>query len=300
MTYVDLHIHGAFGIDLLTATPVELDLLAAKLSDRGVSAFLPTLVPVPEAELEPLVARLATWIDSRSAGDERGAFPVGIHFEGPWLSAARCGALRSSCLKQSATEREIDAFVALARTVPGRHMITIAPEIEGGVAAVRAFHRAGFLVSIGHTEASLSTLDDAFHAGARHMTHFANAMKPLHHRDVGPIGWGLLRDDVTIDLVADGEHLSSAMLRLIYRTKHPRNVALISDAAPPAGLPDGDYEVWGQTLTLRKGSIRTANGNLAGAVKLLDECVAHAEDLGIPEAAAHASATEVPRRILEI
>src|SRR5205823_5530493 len=154
---------------------------------------------------------------------------------------------------------------------PGRAMVTLAPEIPGGIALVKEFVRRGFVVAIGHTDAEVASLDEARKAGARHMTHLGNAMRPLHHRRVGPIGWGLVNDDVTVDVIPDLHHLSAEMVRLVVKAKGAARVAAISDAVPPAGLPDGRYRVWGETLTLKEGAVRNAAGSLAGSGCLLDE-----------------------------
>ncbi|MFI5197265.1 MAG: N-acetylglucosamine-6-phosphate deacetylase [Thermoanaerobaculia bacterium] len=295
---IDLHIHGAFGIDVLTASPADLDRLAAGLLARGVAGFLPTLVPQPLDEMAATTARLSAWMRSRQAGDGRGAMPLGLHFEGPFVSAARCGALRRSCFLDGSDPRTLDAFFEALGDPPGRLMTTLAPEIPGGLAVVRAFAKKGFLISIGHTDAGASTLDAALAAGARHMTHFGNAMKPLHQRDVGPIGWGLMTDAVTVDLIADLHHLAPEMLRLVLKAKVEGRVALISDAMPAAGLPDGDYAFWGETLTVKNGAARNASGALAGSTCLLDECVTRLSSIGVsPEFARHMAA-DVPSRLL--
>jgi N-acetylglucosamine-6-phosphate deacetylase len=294
---LDLHIHGAFGVDVLTACPADLDRLSAGLSARGVSGFLPTLVPQPLGEMAATVTRLSAWMRSRRAGDGRGATPLGIHFEGPFVSAARCGALYRSCFLDGSDSRKLDAFFEALGDPPGRSMTTLAPEIPGGIAVVRAFKKRGFFVSIGHTEADASTLDEALEAGASHMTHFGNAMKPLHHRDVGPIGWGLATDGVTVDVVADLHHLAPEMLRLVLKVKGEGHVALISDAMPAAGLGDGTYTIWGETLTVKNGAARNAAGALAGSTCLLDECVTHLASIGVPKDVAHRMASDVPRGI---
>ena len=233
--FVDLHIHGAFGVDVQTASAAEMDRLAAGLAARGVAGFLPTLVPLPLPEMAAAVARLSAWMKTRSEGDGRGAMPLGLHFEGPFVSAARCGALHRKDFLDGTDDLALGAFFEIASSAPGRGMTTLAPEIPGGIAVVKEFVRRGFVVSIGHTEADVATLDAARAAGARHMTHFGNAMKPLHHREAGPIGWGLVTDGVSVDVIADGHHLSKEMLRLVYRAKGDARVALISDAMPAAG-----------------------------------------------------------------
>ncbi len=297
-SFVDLHIHGAFGVDVLTASAGEMDRLALGLWSRGVSGFLPTLVPQPLDEMAATAARLSAWTRSRRAGDGRGAIPLGLHFEGPFVSAVRCGALHRSCFLDGSDLKTLDAFFEALGDPPGRLMTTLAPEIPGGLAVVRAFAKKGFLISIGHTDADASTLDAAVAAGARHMTHFGNAMKPLHHRDVGPIGWGLMTDAVTVDVIADLHHLAPEMLRLVLKAKGEGRVALISDAMPAAGLADGDYAIWGETLTMKNGAARNAAGALAGSTCLLDACVTRLSSIGVPPESAWRMATDVPARLL--
>jgi N-acetylglucosamine-6-phosphate deacetylase len=296
--FLDLHIHGAFGVDVLTADAAGMDRLARGLEERGVTAFLPTLVPVPLPEMSKAVARLASWMRTRREDDGRGALPVGLHFEGPFVSAARCGALHRQHFLDGSDPKKVDAFFAALGDLPGRPMTTMAPEIPGGIALVKELSSRGFLVSIGHTDADAAMLDKALAAGARHMTHFGNAMRPFHHRDVGPIGWGLVNDGVTVDLIADLHHLSPEMLKLVFRAKGASRVALISDAVPAAGRANGPYTVWGETLTLKDGVVRNASGALAGSACLLDECVRRLVSVGIPEEDARRSASDVPRMVL--
>jgi N-acetylglucosamine-6-phosphate deacetylase len=296
---VDLHVHGAFGVDLLNADEAELDRLALGLAARGIEGFVPTLVPVPLAELGPLMARLSAWVRSRTPGDGRGAMPLGIHLEGPFVSPSRSGALHRECLLDGSDARTVDAFFDAAGEIPGRPVVTLAPEIPGGLDLVSRFAARGWLVSLGHTEADVPTLDEALRRGARHMTHFGNAMKPLHHRDAGPVGWGLLRDGVTVDVIADLHHISPEMLALVRRCKGPEGFALISDAAPCAGLPDGTYDVWGEPLTVADGAVRNASGGLAGSAALLDECAARLVACGAAtEEETWIAASRTPRRLL--
>lgn len=296
---VDLHIHGAFGVDVLTADESGLDRLALGLSGRGVAGFVPTLVPVPLGELAPLLARLSAWVRSRRPGDGRGAMPLGIHLEGPFVSPNRSGALHRADLLDGSDPRRVDAFFEAVGTLPGRPVVTLAPEIPGGLDLVSRFVERGFLVSLGHTEADTATLDAALARGARHMTHFGNAMKALHHRDAGPVGWGLLRDGVTVDVIADLHHLSPEMLALVRRCKGASGFALVSDAAPCAGLADGAYAVWGETLTVSDGAVRNASGGLAGSAALLPDCVGRLVACGVAtEEEARAAASTTPLRLL--
>ena len=177
-------------------------------------------------------------------------------------------------------------------------MTTLAPEIPGGIAVVKEFVRRGFVVAIGHTEADVATLDAA--ARGRRAAHdaFRERDEAAPPSRGGPVGWGLITDGVTVDVIADGHHLSREMLRLVWRAKGDGRVALISDAMPAAGLADGGYAVWGETLTVKDGAARNASGALAGSTALLDDCVKHFAATGFPEEVAVRAASDVPRRIL--
>ena len=298
---IDLHIHGAFGVDVQETGPDGLDFLARGLLSRGVTGFLPTLVPAPLAALAASSARLSAWIRSRNVGDGRGAMPLGIHFEGPFVARARCGALHAGSFRDGSRPEGLGAFLEAIGDVPGRAMTTLAPEIPGGVAIVRELSRRGWVVAIGHTDADSATLDEARAAGARHMTHFGNAMRPLHQREPGPIGWGLATDGVTVDVIADRYHLSPGFLRLVLKCKGAGQVAVVSDAVPPAGLPDGRYVVWGETLTLAAGAVRNAGGGLSGSSSLLDDDVGNLATaaIGLSPEEAQRCAREIPAGILE-
>lgn len=299
MNFVDLHLHGAFGIDLVIADAVALDRLARGLAERGYEAFLPTLVPLAPDALDAVADRLGAWMRERRAGDGRGAFPLGVHFEGPFVSRQRSGALHLDCFCDGASEPALKRFFRSFERFPGTPMVTLAPEIPGGLDLVREFRRRATLVSIGHTDATYDQLEAAFAAGARHMTHWCNAMRPLHHREPGPVAFGLLQPEVSIDVIADGHHLHARMLELAVRTKHVDRLVLISDAMPAAGLADGVYEVWGERLVVRDGAARNASGALAGSTALLDQQIAVLAASGAGLERARSAASDAPRRVLE-
>ncbi len=298
--FVDLHIHGAFGVDFVSATRADLDRVRAQLATRGYAGFLPTLVPLAGDEFFRVAERLAEWVrDCAAAPKDARATPLGLHFEGPFVSPARSGALHPDAFRSARDARFARRFVDLVANAPGRTLVTLAPEIDGGLDLVRELARAGARVAIGHTDADVAVLERAVDAGARHVTHLCNAMRPLHHREPGPIGFALACDRLTVDVIADGVHVHPKMIELIYRAKGAERVALISDAMPAAGLGDGEYSVWGESLVVKDGAARNAAGNLAGSVVLLDECVANVAAFGIAPAAAAASASVVARGVLE-
>jgi N-acetylglucosamine-6-phosphate deacetylase len=289
--FIDVHIHGAVGVDVMDATPAGLQSISAYLASKGVTSWLPTFVPASDENYSSAVAVIS------EATDSSGARMVGVHYEGPFVNTKQCGALHTEYFKSYSRPEDLDFLV-----VPesGVRMITLAPEVSGGVELVRELKSRGWVISIGHTRADLKVLDDACDAGARHMTHFMNAMAPLHHRSPGPIAWGLSRDDVTFDIIADGIHLDPFMLRLLLKTKGVRGIALISDAIAAAGKGDGDYDIWGETITVKNG--RTANpaGSIAGSVISMLDAVRLLHSLGVSYVDLALLASSNPARLLSL
>jgi N-acetylglucosamine-6-phosphate deacetylase len=271
--FIDVHIHGAVGVDTMDASAQQLGELAEFLATQGVTSWLPTLVPGSDEEFSHAIASIA-----QSMGRESGARVLGVHYEGPFVNSAQCGALHTEYFKTFSGPEDLDKLPVPEDAV---RMITLAPEIAGGVDLVTELKRRGWVISIGHTRASLEVLDHAFDAGARHMTHFMNAMAPLHHRAPGPIAWGLSRDDVTCDVIADGIHLDPFMLRLLMQVKGAQGVSLISDAIAAAGKGDGAYQIWGETITVKGGRTSNAAGNIAGSVITMLDAVRLMHSLGV-------------------
>jgi N-acetylglucosamine-6-phosphate deacetylase len=294
--FVDVHIHGAVGVDALEASASDLGRVAQYLAREGVTAWLPTLVPAPVEDYRRAVEAVEGLMRGQDAAAPA-ARAVGVHYEGPFVNERQCGALRTAYFRDFSTGAELDDLPTL-RAERAAHMITLAPEVEGGVRLVGELARRGWVVSIGHTRAGLETLEGARAAGARHMTHFLNAMSPLHHREPGPIGWGLLQDDVTVDVIADGVHSDPLMLRLVLRCKTAARVSLISDAVSPAGRGDGEYRVWGETITVEAGRTRNERGSIAGSVISMLDAVRMMLTLGLPEADAARVASLNPARLL--
>jgi len=296
--FIDVHIHGAVGVDTLEAGREDLHRVALFLAREGVTAWLPTFVPAPDEDYRRAVGSVEELMRAQDES-EPAARAVGLHYEGPFVNERQCGALRTAYFKTFARGDELDELPVLG--IEGAaHMITLAPEVEGGVPLVAELVRRGWVVSIGHTRANVETLEGARAAGARHMTHFLNAMSPLHHREPGPIGWGLLQDDVTVDLIADGVHSDPLMLRLVLRCKTVAGVSLISDAVAPAGLGDGEYRVWGETIRVEGGRTRNERGSIAGSVISMLDAAHKVRALGLSELDLARVASLNPARLLGI
>ena len=275
--FIDVHIHGATGVDTMDADAAGLRRISQFLATQGVTAWLPTLVPAPDADYTRAIAAIEEAMKSPG-----GARILGVHYEGPFVNSAQCGALRQQYFRSFVNNDALDSLPMLDNPA-AVHMITIAPEIEGGIDLVHQLKQRGWTVSIGHTRAEFDLLDKALAAGARHMTHFMNAMAPLHQRAPGPIGWGLLRDEVTCDVIADGIHLDRRALELILKSKGPERLMLISDAIAAAGLGDGDYQIWGESISVKNGRTRNVRGSIAGSVISLLDAVRMTESLGVSE-----------------
>ena len=273
--FIDVHIHGAVGVDVMEATPEGLLEVSRYLASQGVTAWLPTLVPGSDENYASVAAAVSEAMRSSEVG---GARILGLHYEGPFVNSAQCGALHVEHFKTYSSPADLESLPVNDAMA---HMITLAPEIVGDVELVRELTRRGWIVSIGHTRASLEILDEALAAGARHMTHFMNAMSPLHHRSPGPIAWGLSHDEVTVDMIADGIHLDPFMLKLLVKTKGVDGISLISDAIAAAGKGDGDYAIWGETISVKKGRTSNASGSIAGSVITMLDAVRVMHSLGI-------------------
>ena len=292
--FIDVHIHGAVGVDTMAAGALELQRVSQFLATRGVTGWLPTLVPAGQADYINAIAAIQEAMNLTG-----GARVLGVHYEGPFVSSAQCGALHAQFFRTFSGASDLDDLPAVVDQ-RSKHMITLAPEIAGGVDLVRELSRRGWIVSIGHTRADFAVLDQAFAAGARHMTHFMNAMTPLHHRSPGPVGWGLSRDDVTCDFIADGIHLDPHMLRLLLKLKGSDRLSLISDAVAAAGMGDGEYEIWGETITVKDGRTSNARGAIAGSVVTMLDAVRMMLSVGASEVGVAKMAATNPARLLGI
>jgi N-acetylglucosamine-6-phosphate deacetylase len=290
--FIDIHIHGSAGIDTNSAGTDDLMKLAGFLASRGVTAWVPTLVP----DSDENYLKAAAAIDGLVAVQEGGpvAQALGIHYEGVFASEKMCGALRPEYFKKF-TGSEISE---LPRLREGVHFTTLAPEVENGIALIGQLVREKWIVSIGHTRAGVDVLDDAFRAGARHLTHFYNAMTGLHHRNIGVVGWALRNAGATFDIIADGVHVHPEMLDLACRLKTPEKVSLISDAVLPAGLGDGEFEVWGEKVRVENGCTRNERGSIAGSVITMLDAVKRMLSLGFSPVEVAKMASLNPAKVL--
>jgi N-acetylglucosamine-6-phosphate deacetylase len=295
---IDIHIHGSNGVDLMAATVDDLETWARFLLSQGVTRFVPTTVPSDDAAYARVIRTVAdhTARQETLAGAAR---VIGLHFEGPFVNPHRSGALNPKHLR--AFRSLDDASFLLDETIPARPFVrltTLAPEIAGGFELIAELVKRGVVVSIGHSQASFEDCDEAARRGAHHITHFLNALDQLHHRQPGVIGWGLLRDSTTLDLIADGFHVDWKIIELVRKVKGAENVVLISDAIAAAGLGDGEYQIWGETIRVTGGQTANAAGTLAGSVISLHDAVCNLRRLGFSLTDVIKMASLVPARVI--
>ena len=290
--FVDVHNHGAVGIDVNESNVEGLVAVGEFLAKNGVTAWVPTLVPDSDENYARVIGEIDRLMEIQ---DEMPiAQAVGVHYEGVFANEKMCGALRPQFFKRF-TGGEVGS---LPRLKKGVHMTTFAPEIEGGIELAAELTRQGWIASVGHTRADIETLDQAFAAGARHVTHFFNAMTGIHHRDVGVAGWALSNPEVTFDIIADGIHVHPQMVKLACRAKTPERTLLISDSVAPTGLGDGDFDLWDERISVVGGRTRNERGSIAGSVITMRDAVKNALSLGFTSAEVSSMASTNPARLL--
>lgn len=279
--FIDIHVHGAMGVDVNSAGVDDLVCVAAFLARNGVTAWLPTLVPDTDENYKRAIEAIDRLMEVQNGLPIAQA--LGVHYEGPFVNESMCGALRSKYFKTGATNRHEGPRthqMPLPRLRTGVHMTTLAPEIDGGIELINDLIADGWIVAIGHTRATPGILDQAFDAGARHLTHFFNAMSGIHHRAIGVAGWGLSRSGVTFDIIADGHHVDLQMLKFACRAKGSDDVLLISDSVAPTGLGEGVYELWDEKISVTNGRTFGLDGHLAGSVITMADAVRQMRRLG--------------------
>ena len=306
--FIDLHIHGAVGVDIMDANADDLYRVAEFLAHNGVTAWLPSLVPSVDDQYASAVNAIGKLLSEQTASaafkaDKMSALAVarvlGVHYEGPFVNSDQCGALHREHFRTFNGLADLDALPT-TKTDGAIHMMTLAPEINGGIELVSELSRRGWIVSIGHTSATVEVLDKALAAGAHHMTHFMNAMTALHHRAPGPVGWGLTHDQVSCDVIADGVHVHPSILKLILHSKTAARVSLISDAIAATGLGDGEYQIWGEKIVVKEGRTQNARGSIAGSVITMLDSVRMMLSLGTSESAVARMTSLNPAELLGI
>jgi N-acetylglucosamine-6-phosphate deacetylase len=258
--FVDMHVHGGGGGAFTEATTAATKATIDLHRRHGTTSLVASLVTAHPDELLRQVCVLAEQV--------QGGELVGLHLEGPWLSLRRCGAHEQSALRDP-DPAELDRVLAAGQGTI--RMVTLAPERVGGMAAIQRLVGAGVVAAVGHTDATYDLVRAAIDAGATVGTHLFNAMRPVHHREPGPV-MALLEDPrVTVELITDGVHLHPALYREVTHHAGPDRVALVTDAMAAAGMADGDYELGALAVTVTDGVAKIAGTEtIAGSTATMD------------------------------
>jgi N-acetylglucosamine-6-phosphate deacetylase len=261
---IDLQCNGAFGFEV-GGSSTALRVLAERLPETGVTAFLPSVVSAGPAHYRDAALAFA------AARSVLGAAPIGLHLEGPLLSPARAGAHDPRAI--AAADATLDDVLDELMTTGAVRLVTLAPERRGALGLIPRLVEAGVRVSLGHTDATFDQMIAGADAGATLVTHLFSAMSPFLHRAPGAVGAALTDERLTVTLIADGVHALPAALNLALRAKGPDRVALVTDAVAAAGAPAGRYALGGQTIVSDGESARLEDGTLAGSTLTLDRAV---------------------------
>jgi len=271
-SFLDVHIHGAVGHDVMETSPSGFGEMERFLASRGVGHYLPTTVTAPIDETLRAMERIAEHIES---ADERGgegrATPVGIHLEGPFLSHIKRGVHNEKDLLKPDTGL-FDRFQQAAR---GHiRLMTVAPEIPGALELISHATAQGVRVSMGHTNALATEARAGIAAGASSATHTFNAMRAMDHREPGVVSVVLTNEETFAELICDGIHVAPEMVRVFAACKRMDKVILVTDGMSAVGMPDGTYRLGNFDVQVKQGHA-TARGVLAGSVVTLDQAVAN-------------------------
>jgi N-acetylglucosamine-6-phosphate deacetylase len=282
--FVDVQVNGFGGVDFLETDGDGYSRAGEALLETGVTSFLPTLITAPE---EDLLAALAE-VPAAPVGPRI----LGVHLEGPFLAARRLGTHRAD------GRRDPDAAMLERLLAAGPvRMMTLAPELPGGLELIDDLVARGVTVSCGHSDATADQATAAFDRGARMVTHLFNAMRPFNHREPGIVGAALVRDDVFVEIILDGIHLAPATAALVWRAAAGR-VALITDAVAAASGNGGAYSLGSVELLVQDGAVRAPEGMLAGSLLTMIQAVRNLHALGASLEDALSAASAVPARAL--
>lgn len=281
--FVDIHMHGGAGLDVMQASEAEMPHLGRFLAQHGVTGYFPTTVAAPIDVTCAALEHIADAIDAGQAftnghddGNAPQARPLGIHLEGPFLSHARRGVHAPENLALPT----VALFDRLWQAARGQvRMLTIAPELPGAMEVIAEAARRQVLVSIGHSDADLNAAQAGVRAGARHATHTFNAMRPLDHREPGILAEVLTNTGVSADIIVDGIHVTPSVVRIFLKAKGIEGSVLITDATAAAGMPEGRYQLGTMMVDVKNGMC-TIDGKLAGSVLTMDQAVRNVMEFG--------------------
>lgn len=295
--FIDVHIHGAGGHDVMEGTESALDAISSMIGSHGTTSFLATTVTADPNDICKSSEEIASYIAQQHARSRPGAEVLGIHFEGPFISPLRRGVHPPEWIRLPSAEL-LEKFIAAAKG--NALLLTIAPELLGAMPCIDAARKAGMVVGMGHTDATYEQARAGLARGAHHAIHTYNAMRPFSHRDAGVIGAVLTSPEISAELIADGVHVDETAMRVLLQAKGADGVVLISDGISATGMPDGKYILGGFEVTVSGGVCRNIEGRLAGSTLTLDRALRNIVNLGASLGDALRMLTLNPAKVLGI
>jgi len=294
--FFDVHVHGGVGIQFGgTDDPAqELARYSEWVVSTGTCAYLCSIAAPSAAEL---IAKVTNFVPALES-EYNGALPLGLHLEGPYLNPERKGAFSPAWLRQP----DLDEAVALIEAGRGWIcQVTLAPELPGADQVAQLFAAAGIVVALGHSNTDYTVTRAALQGEYRHVTHTFNAQRGFHHREPGVLGAVLASDDITAELIADNVHVHPGAMRVLLRCLGTDRVVLVTDAMAAAGLPDGEYDLLGNIVTVQGGRATLPDGTIASSTAGMHDCVRNANQLlDVPMYAAAKMASSVPARAMGV
>lgn len=262
--FIDLHVHGAMGHEVMDASPSGLEEMARFYASHGVTSFLATTWTADRAS----ITKVLELVEEMQGRIRDGATLLGVHLEGPYLNPARCGAQDVNLIRRAGKE-EASEFLESGVI----HLLALAPEFEENLWLIDECVRRGITVSAAHTTANYEQMQRAVAHGVTHLTHSYNAMQPLGHRELGTIGAAMALPQISCELIADNIHVHPAAQKILVDVKTPSGVILVTDAIRAAGLPDGDYMLDDRSVHIQNGAVRLPDGTLAGSVLTMERAL---------------------------
>ncbi|MCZ0875104.1 N-acetylglucosamine-6-phosphate deacetylase [Peribacillus sp. AS_2] len=264
---IDIHIHGASNSDAMDATLDALSTMAKTLPKEGTTSFLATTMTQATQAIESALLNAGKYIENQT---QENAEIVGVHLEGPFISPARKGAQPEDYI----VDPDVTLFKRWQEMAENQiKLVTLAPEQPNGLDLAAHLRGTGVVASIGHSDATYDQIDEAIQAGTTHVTHLYNGMRGLHHREPGVLGAAYLRDELYVELIADGIHCRSEMIKLAYDQITSERMILITDSLRAKWLEKGTYDLGGQPVNVDETKATLSDGTLAGSILKMNDAI---------------------------
>lgn len=264
--YIDMHVHGGGGSDVMDGDYKAINQIAIAHSHFGTTSFLPTTMTMSKDKIIRSLRSICEAVKKGTAGAEI----LGIHMEGPYINPEKKGAQREDEIKKISIKEFLEFNQASGNLI---RLVTIAPEMPGAIDLIKYLYKQGIIASVGHSNATYVQTQAGIKAGLSHVTHTFNAMRGLHHREPGVAGAALASPELTVEVIADGVHIHPIVLKILTKIKEGEKIILITDAMRAAGLKEGTYDLGGQEVIVTKGQARLKDETLAGSVLTMDKAV---------------------------